>query len=425
MAADFFRPFIGGAERQSQLLSSELAAQGYDVHVVTPWHSGLPELEERDGVTVHRLKAALTSVPWFSSDPRRRFHPPFPDPRMVWGIRRLIRRTKPDLVHAYGWIAYSCAGALIGTRLPLLISVRDYGYTCATRNLLYRGVECSGPALGKCLRHASQHYGVAKGAAAVAGVFSGRPLLARTVTGIHSITTYVQRVTRRDLLGTRDMDETRNAMVPDFVIPSFLEELPHSEYQFVERLPPGPFILFVGALQAHKGIYDLVAAYGRLRNPPQLVMIGSRWPDTPTRFPPGISVYHDVDHNSVMASWERCIFGVVPSRWPEPLGVVSLEAMSQGKAVVATDTGGIPDLVIHEKTGLLVPPGDPRELARAMQRMIDEPEARDRFGAAGRERVRLFTADSVIPRYEDLYRRVLGQDGDPMAPRSAARRRLP
>jgi glycosyltransferase involved in cell wall biosynthesis len=407
MAADFYRPFIGGAERQSQLLSHELATRGYDVDVVTTWHAGLPKQEEHDGVTLHRLKALTTLVPWFSSDPNRRFHPPLPDPLMVWALRRLIRRLKPDIVHAYGWIAYSCAGALIGTDIPLLISVRDYGYTCATRAMLYRGAECSGPAISKCLRCASERYGPAKGVAAVAGVYAGRPLLTRTVAGIHAITSYVQLVTRRDLLGDLAMDNSKATMVPDFVIPSFLEQLPQSQYDFVDQLPSGPFILFVGALQGHKGIYELITAYTKLRNAPQLIMIGSRWPDTPTRFPKGVSVYHNVDHRSVMASWERCVFGVVPSKLPEPLGVVSLEAMSQGKAVIASATGGIPDIVIDGETGLLVPPGDADALQHAMQRLIDDPALRDRLGDAGRRRVASFTTDAVMPRYERLYQMIL------------------
>jgi glycosyltransferase involved in cell wall biosynthesis len=405
MAADFYRPFIGGAERQSELLSRELVQRGYDVHLVTTWHKGLPELEDREGVTVHRLKALSTLVPWFSSDPNRRFHPPMPDPLMVWNLRRLLRRIKPDVIHAYGWVAYSCAAAVLGTRIPMLISVRDYGYICATRGLLYRGKECSGPALAKCLHCASDRYGAVKGIAAVGGVFLGRPLLLRHVTGIHAISSYVQRVTRRDLLRSATNVSDATALVPDFVIPSFLEQLPVADTAFVDQLPKGPFILFVGALQEHKGLYELVAAYGKLRNAPHLVLIGTRWPDTPDKFPPGISVYHNVDHASVMASWERCLFGVITSRWPEPLGVVALEAMSRAKAVVASAIGGIPDMVVDGETGLLFPPGNVEGLRAGMQRLIDDPELRTRLGEAGFERVTRFTADAVMPAYEELYRR--------------------
>jgi glycosyltransferase involved in cell wall biosynthesis len=137
MASDFYPPFIGGAERQVQLLGQELHLRGHTVGVATVWHSGQPAQQDDAGVDVRRIKGLTTRVAWFSKDPHRRFHPPFPDPGMVWGLRRLVRRWRPDLVHAHGWIAYSCAAALLGISIPLVVSVRDYGYTCALRTLLH------------------------------------------------------------------------------------------------------------------------------------------------------------------------------------------------------------------------------------------------------------------------------------------------
>src|SRR5262250_1201645 len=112
MASDFYPPFIGGAERQMQLLGQELVLAGHEVDMATVWHTGLDEQQDDRGVQVHRLKGLLTAVPWFSSDPRRRFHPPFPEPGIAWGLRRLIAQQRPDVVHASGWIAHSCAAAL-------------------------------------------------------------------------------------------------------------------------------------------------------------------------------------------------------------------------------------------------------------------------------------------------------------------------
>jgi glycosyltransferase involved in cell wall biosynthesis len=417
MASDFYPPFIGGAERQVQLLSRELAMRGHAIEVVTIWHKGLLEHQTDKRVSVHRVAALATKVSWFSKDPRRRYHPPFPDPAVVVAIRKRIRHFQPDLVHAHGWIAYSCAAALLGTSIPLLISVRDYGYTCAIRTMLYKGREiCSGPAPRKCLDCAALTYGQVKAAAAVTGVFTGKALLLQKMAGTHSITSYVQRITRRDLLGAVDNPPGGEAvMVPDFVIPSFFEPSAGGQKDFVERLPTSPFILFVGALQPHKGLYELLSAYDRLERRPPLVLIGTRWPDTPQRFPDGVSVYHDVPHGSVMAAWERCLFGVVPSLWPEPLGVVSLEAMSKGKAVVATAVGGITDIVLHGRTGLLVPAGDPGGMTDAMQRLVDDAELRESLGREGLKRVQLFTADVVIPRFEQLYRQLLAGTPEPIS----------
>ena len=120
------------------------------------------------------------------------------------GLRSLIDEFQPDVVHSYGWISYSVAAALAGKDIPLLLSARDYGYSCATRSLVYRGVEpCSGPALQKCLSCAPSLYGLGKGWAAVLGVAGGGALLRSKVDGIHSISTYVQEIVRRDFLRRR------------------------------------------------------------------------------------------------------------------------------------------------------------------------------------------------------------------------------
>jgi hypothetical protein len=180
-----------------------MASRGHEVTVVTPWHGGLPRVEQEDGVTVRRIKQFRTAFPVLVRDQRQRHQPPFPDPVTVVGMRHVINATNPDVIHAYGWFAFSVAVALTGKRIPLLISARDYGYFCATRTLLRKGVPCSGPAPIKCLTCASSYYGITKGWLAVLGVALSRPLLVRKMTGLHSVSTYVHDVTSRYLLDSR------------------------------------------------------------------------------------------------------------------------------------------------------------------------------------------------------------------------------
>ncbi|HYR97175.1 MAG TPA: glycosyltransferase [Candidatus Binatus sp.] len=90
----------------------------------------------------------------------------------------------------------------------------------------------------------------------------------------------------------------------------------------------------------------------------------------------------------------------------EGLGVAALEAMAAGRPVVASRVGGLAEVLEHEATGLLVPPGDPGALATALARLAGDPALRTRLGAAGRERVRVrFTvarmAEGTLACYED------------------------
>jgi glycosyltransferase involved in cell wall biosynthesis len=96
----------------------------------------------------------------------------------------------------------------------------------------------------------------------------------------------------------------------------------------------------------------------------------------------------------------------------EALPNVVLEAMAAGLPVVATNVGGLPEAVLPEQTGRLVPPGDPVALAQAMAHLLADAPLRRRFGQAGRERaVREFSFQQLVCRYEALFDACLGGPG--------------
>jgi glycosyltransferase involved in cell wall biosynthesis len=173
------------------------------------------------------------------------------------------------------------------------------------------------------------------------------------------------------------------------------------------QLPTEPFVLFVGAFRRVKGITHLLEAYQQLHSPPPLVMIGTVEVDTPRDFPAGVIVLQDFPHPVVMKAWERSLFGVLPSLWPEPLGSVVYEGMSKGKAIIGTTPGGHTDMILDNVTGILVPAGDIQALAVAMQKLIDDPELCRRLGDNGLERSKIYTADMTIPAFEGLYSNLL------------------
>ncbi len=94
---------------------------------------------------------------------------------------------------------------------------------------------------------------------------------------------------------------------------------------------------------------------------------------------------------------------------PEPFGLVIMEAMSIGKAVVAPHEGGILDQVVEGFTGLFYKPGDHYEMAKVICKLIENPELRRRMGQAGKERVySIFNRDTLCKRFESLYERLIG-----------------
>jgi len=411
LASDHYPPFIGGAQRQAQLLAEGMADRGHEVSVVTTWSGGLPTVRDENGVVVHRLKQMRTAVSPLARDGGQSHQPPFPDPVTTWGMRRLIASLDPDLVHSYGWITYSAAAALIRKKVPLLVTARDYASFCATRTLMEKGSRlCSGPGVRKCLECAGAHYGAPKGWLAAAAVGMWRPLLKGKTSAFHGVSSFVTEAHHRHLFESINGDRRRPR---EITLPDLRGDVrgertdpgePHLE-RYLSKLPQDPFILFVGAFRRVKGLETIFSAYRRLSQPPPLVLIGTFESDTPP-FPPEATVLTDVPHAAVMAVWDRALFGVMPSIWPEPFAGTIHEAMSRGKPVISTRIGGSTDM-IDETNGILVPPGDDRALADAMAALIHDEARRELYGRAAAHKAEAFTAAAVLPRFERIYREVI------------------
>lgn len=399
VATDHYPPYIGGAQIQSRLLAHELQRRGHEVTVATVAQTGLPLREDDAGVAVHRLRQ-LRTIPGLMRSRQQYHQPPFPDPVTIVSLLRLMRQVRPDVVHSYGWISYSCAAALLGQRTPLLLTARDYAYSCANRTLLRDGEECTGPGLAKCTACAGRHYGRPRGWIAALGVRGSAPLLRHKTTAVHSISSYLEKIVARDFL--EDHGVTPMRVIPDAVSLMTSPSAEGGETQLT-RLPSEPFLLFIGALRRVKGVEELLAAYQRLDRPPPLVLLGTMEPDSPATFPDGVRVLTDVPHEAVLRACDRCLFGVMPSKWPEPFGTVVCEVMSRGKPVIGTKPGGHTDLIVDGQTGFLVPAGDVSALAEAMQTLIADDARRERFGEAARLRADLFTPEVSLPRIEQFY----------------------
>jgi glycosyltransferase involved in cell wall biosynthesis len=94
----------------------------------------------------------------------------------------------------------------------------------------------------------------------------------------------------------------------------------------------------------------------------------------------------------------------LPSRDPEGLGLVFLEAMACGRPVIATKSGGVPEIVLDGKNGLLVDRNEPEEWACAIRRLLCDAAARERIGEFGRTEVaNLYSWPRVAANYLNVY----------------------
>lgn len=392
MLAQSFAPIVGGEERIVEDLSRELVARGHDVSIATLEQPGGVTVGEVAGARVHTLRSTAYRVSRGHADTERRHAPPAPDPETVRDLRRVLRRERPQVVHAHNWVVYSYLPLARDAHSALALSLHDYGLICATKRLRRKDEVCSGPAPVKCQLCASEHYGVSKGLVAACGVRWIGPHLRRNVDVFLPVSSTVEELCR-----IREDEVSR-------VIPNFIGELPapRPEDPRLAQLPDEPFILFFGDATVDKGAWQLAEAYRRLENPPPLVLVGRCYIDE-LKERPNVCVTGAWPHELAIEALRRSLFTVTPSLWPEPFGIVALEASAAGKPVIASDIGGLRDIVVDGETGLLVAPEDRDALVAAMRRLIDDAVLRERLGAAAAARATTFSPAAILPRFEQAY----------------------
>ncbi|HWG00661.1 MAG TPA: glycosyltransferase family 4 protein [Trebonia sp.] len=400
---DFYHPIIGGLERHVATMSAELIRLGHSATVVTLQPGNLPDEETIDGVRVLRIRGWSQRLSRVYADAGRPFHPTAPDPGAVTALRQVIRRERPDVVHSNSWLRYSYFPLHRARAGPAhVVTLHDYGLACARKTLLRAGHagQCEGARLTRCLSCAPEQYGLLKGTVVTAALRGSRPLHHRADRYI-AVSSAVAEGSRQAVPGRAEI-VVLPTMVPNG-LPAVAEAAPRPDF-----LPPDDgYLMFVGALGAYKGVNVLLEAHRRMRHRLPLVLIGTPREDTPRIDDPGVFVAHNVPSAQVMASWRRASVAIVPSVWHEPMGQVAIEAMLAGRPVVASDVGGLRDVVRHGSTGLLVPPGDPAALAAALDELISSPERRRRMGEAGRVHARQFEAAAVTPRIVEVFEAAL------------------
>lgn len=209
-----------------------------------------------------------------------------------------------------------------------------------------------------------------------------------------------------------------------FPLSSRIRQIYHSvlDEQALPDLPKQKIVLCLGTVGARKGQPYLAEAFGRIaaQYPDWRLVIAGRHATDGTgelldaairRHGIGdrVDVIRDVsDEEARRLLAEAAVFGM-PSL-AEGLGLSLQEALFGRAACVGSRAGGITDLILHEQTGLLVPPADPEALARELARVMGDPALRQRLGDAGREHVLAngMTREGMIRRHAELYREVIG-----------------
>jgi glycosyltransferase involved in cell wall biosynthesis len=401
MLTQFYPPVIGGEESHVANLSRALVERGHDVSVATLRHRDFPSFEVEHGVRVHRVRGSMQRLGMLFSENSRQYAPPFPDPEVLRALRRIIRDEQPEIIHAHNWMVHSFTPLKTWSKAKLVMTLHDYSLVCVQKRLMHRGALCTGPGFAKCLRCAADFYGPAKGMpTALANSFwAGRER--------HAVDLFLP-VSQATVEGNQlDNYNLPYRILPNFV-PDQMDTRDSDNHSLLSQLPKGDFLLFVGDVTHDKGAEVLLQAYNELNTQIPLVLIGRPLlANLSKRLSTNVLLMGAWPRDAVIGAWKRCTIGLIPSIVAETFGIVALEAMSMGKPVIATRSGGLTDVVVDGKTGLLIAPGDPHALREAMQFLLDDPEQCASMGAQAKQRVVRFQAKTVVSQIEQAYQELL------------------
>src|SRR5215213_4182300 len=222
------------------------------------------------------------------------------------------------------------------------------------------------------------------------------------------------------LLLSDGVDENSVHVIPPGVNPSLFEGPFEDPFADVGK----PRVLFVGRLAPQKGVRALVAAAALIENPSAQVLLVGDGPERRAlarearRIGAGdrVRFLGFFSHDRLPAAMAHADVLVLPSVYEE-LGTVLLEAMYAGLPIVASKTGGIPEVVEDGVNGMLVPPGDPEALARAIDRVFADRALAYRLSEEARKRGKDYDWEVLAGRVLEVYRGITEGHLAPVGPK--------
>ena len=293
---------------------------------------------------------------------------------------RLLLDFRPDVVHVHGIHRQLSSSLLVATsqrRIPVVQTMHDYHAFCCADVLLRGNGDICEPALCSLSRPwAGVRHRCVRGSLALSGLASCESLCRNVL--LRSMRLMSRLVSPSHFLA----GQLRRAGVrtpPIDVIPNAVPLQPVSN--------PGSGLLFTGRLAPEKGMAVLLEAAQQTGIPLVIAGDGPLMSQVRSQASAGVSLLGRVSPQRVSELLAASAAVVVPSIWYENAPLSVLEAMACGTPVVASDIGGIPEIVRNGVDGLLVPPGSADAFAAAIRTLIADPDRAGEMGTAARDRV--------------------------------------
>lgn len=432
----------GGAERRAERTARGLKARGHDVRVlciesVTDSASALRwEDQVQDDIPVRRLFFNLGASP----DP---FRWSYDNPDIRTAFEMLLQEWSPDVMHLFsGYLmSSSVVRGAAAHRIPVVISLTDYWWLCHRINLLRTdGTRCTGPTPIDCARCQAETFrryrlpgqlwpGVTQkvwhaiSPTSKLGEQLGMP------EQIHRAAILRETLRLADVL-IAPSQYLANTYIRHGIDPARIKvwrQGVERDHCLLRTSDPALRVGYLGQMKEHKGVHLLLDAWSKLRSPRprRLALYGSAT---------GEELYaqrlRTMLHPLKDAAWKGSFKGaevweilanldvlVVPSRWVENSPNSILEAQAVGVPIVGSNLGGIAELVQHEYNGLLFAVDNAADLARQLQRLLDEPDLLPKLWQA---RPPFLSHEDSLDQLDGLYPELLTHSHNALLVREAA-----
>ncbi|MBX3415578.1 MAG: glycosyltransferase family 4 protein [Pirellulales bacterium] len=390
----------GGSDRYFFVLSELLQQHG---HRVIPFSSRQPKDEPSEW-----SRYFPAGVDFQKPGPRdiARFLYSRPAKR---ALRRLLADEKIDLAHLhiyYGQLTGSILAPLDDTGVPIVQTLHDFKLVCPVYSLLSHGKiceACEGKHFYRAVTNRCNRGSLTRSALSAAETYLTHWLGAeRRIDQFITVSDFQRRKCIELGVPAEKMTTVRN-----FADPA----------QFEPATGRGGYLLYFGRVEQLKGIFTLLAAAEQVRDVP-LWIVGTGDADAQVA---EIVKSRGLNHVRLLgfrggAELHETIRGsiatILPSEGYDNCPMSVLESLALSRPVIGSRIGGIPELVEHERDGLLVTPGNADDLAAQMRRLARDPAEAVEMGIAGRQKIETqFNPEIHYQQVAEVYRRVLAARG--------------
>jgi glycosyltransferase involved in cell wall biosynthesis len=368
-----FHPSLGGVEELSRQLALELQRLGHSVIVITNrWPRDLPEFETFQGLPLYRL---AMRVPDGSARAKLNYH--LTHRAIRRHLYRILRKHQVNVLHVQCVSANAHYALDAADRLKLPLFVTLQGELTMDAGQIFQHSVFAKDMLRKTLKLATAISGCSRKTLEDGEAFYGSPF------------------------GPRGHVVFNAARIHDFKNAAPFQH-------------PRPYLFALGRMVPQKGFDTLLHAFSlflkQTNSPHDLIIAGDG-----THFDEYKALARELsldqrvhfpgkaDRAQTAAYFAGCDLFVLPSRADEGLPVVCAEALAAGKAVVATRSGGAPEVILHNQNGLIVDKGDTEALATAITQLITNPALRQSFEKRSLARAEIFDWSAITAQYVDLY----------------------